>query len=81
MLTARLPFGCVLKASLSSSKMGARTTKMVHRKKQGNHLGSSQQKSLLKMAKKKKEKPDEGGVELSFQGSEEAQKKKTTLQE
>ena len=46
---------------------------MEQKKKEGNHLGSSHQKSPLKMAKKKIEKPGEG--------SEEAQMKKRTLQE
>ena len=54
---------------------------MEHRKKEGNHLGSSHQKSPLRMAKKKKEKPGEGDVKLNFQGSEEAQTKKKTLHE
>jgi len=51
------------------------------RKTQGNHLGGWRQKSPLKMAKKKKEKPGEEGVELNFQGNEEAKPKKKTLQE
>ena len=57
LLTVNLPFGRVPKACLSPSRMGARTMKMVHRKKR-NHLGSSHQKSQLKMAKKKREKRD-----------------------
>ena len=58
-----LSFGCVPKACLSSSKMGARTTKIAHRKKEGegDYLGSTHQESQLKMAKKKKEKPGKGG--------------------
>ena len=80
-LTVSLLFGRALKACLSWSKMGARTTKMEHRKKEGNHLGSSHQKRPLKMAKKKIKKPDEGDVKMNFQGSDETQMKKKTLQE
>lgn len=63
--------------------MGARTTKMEHRKQQGNDLSDSQ-KSQLKMAKKQakqKASPRKGGHQLNFQGSEEAKMKKKTLQE
>ena len=78
-----LSFGCVPKACFSSSKMGARTTKIAHRKKEGegDYLGSTHQKSPLKMAKKKKEKPGKGGIKFNIQGSEEAKMKKKTLQE
>ena len=55
---------------------------MEHRKQQGNDLGGSR-KSQLKMAKKQvkqKASPRKGGHQLNFQGSEEANMKKKTLQ-